>query len=76
MSFVDEPSNQRVNQERARQVLATGADVVAVGCPFCMTMLEDGVNAVRSADPSSRPTQVLDVAELLWNSVRDEPTTV
>ena len=76
MSFVDEPANQRVNQERARQVLETGADVVAVGCPFCMTMLEDGVNAVRSSDPSTRPTKVLDVAELLWDSVRDEPTTV
>ena len=76
MSFVDEPSNQRVNQERARQVLETGADVVAVGCPFCMTMLEDGVNAVRSSDPSTRPTKVLDVAELLWDSVRDQPTTV
>ena len=76
MSFVDEPANQRVNQERARQVLETGADVVAVGCPFCMTMLEDGVNAVRSSDPSTRPTKVLDVAELLWDSVRDKPTTV
>lgn len=76
MSFVDEPANQRVNQERARQVLETGADVVAVACPFCMTMLEDGVNAVRSSDPSTRPTKVLDVAELLWDSVRDEPTTV
>ena len=76
MSFVDEPANQRVNQERARQVLETGADVVAVGCPFCMTMLEDGVNAVRSSDPSSRPTKVLDVAELLWDSVRDESAKV
>ncbi len=75
MSFVDEQANQRVNQERARQVLETGADVVAVGCPFCMTMLEDGVNAVRSADTKSRPTKVMDVAELLWDSVRDEPTT-
>ena len=76
MSFVDEPANQRVNQERARQVLETGADVVAVACPFCMTMLEDGVNAVRSSDPSTRPTKVLDVAELLWDSVRDESTIV
>ena len=45
MSFIDEPPDQRVNQERARQVLETDADVVAVGCPFCMTMLEDGINA-------------------------------
>jgi Fe-S oxidoreductase len=65
MSFVDEPPNQRVNQERARQVLATGADVVAVGCPFCMTMLEDGINATKG----DREVRVMDVAELLWQSV-------
>lgn len=69
MSFIDEPPNQRVNQERARQVLETGADVVAVGCPFCMTMLEDGINA-RKGD---RDVRVLDVAELLWESVQHTP---
>jgi Fe-S oxidoreductase len=68
MSFVDEPPNQRVNQERARQALETGADVVAVGCPFCMTMLEDGINA-RKGD---RDVRVMDVSELLWESVRPE----
>jgi Fe-S oxidoreductase len=65
MSFVEEPKDKRVNQERARQALETGADVVAVGCPFCMTMMEDGVNA-RKGD---RDVQVMDVAELLWRSV-------
>ncbi len=65
MSFIDEPPNQRVNQERARQALETGADVVAVGCPFCMTMLEDGINA-RKGD---RQTRVMDIAELLWEAV-------
>jgi len=65
MSFIEEPKDKRVNQERARQALETGADVVAVGCPFCMTMLEDGVNA-RKGD---RDVQVMDVAELLWQSV-------
>jgi len=65
MSFIDEPPDQRVNQERARQVLETEADVVAVGCPFCMTMLEDGINA-RKGD---REVQVMDVAELLWQAV-------
>jgi Fe-S oxidoreductase len=65
MSFVEEPKDKRVNQERARQALETGADVVAVGCPFCMTMLEDGVNAKRG----KRDVKVMDVAELLWQSV-------
>ena len=65
MSFVEEPKDKRVNQERARQALETGADVVAVGCPFCMTMLEDGVNARKGG----RDVRVMDVAELLWQSV-------
>ncbi|REK08234.1 MAG: 4Fe-4S dicluster domain-containing protein [Planctomycetota bacterium] len=67
MSFVDEPPNQRVNQERARQALATGADVVAVGCPFCTTMLEDGINATKG----EREVEVMDVAELLWQAVEE-----
>ncbi|HVU89589.1 MAG TPA: heterodisulfide reductase-related iron-sulfur binding cluster [Pirellulales bacterium] len=65
MSFIDEPADKRVNQERARQVLETDADIVAVGCPFCTTMLEDGINAKRG----DREIQVLDVAELLWQAV-------
>lgn len=61
MSFVEEPPDKRVNQERAREILETGADTVAVGCPFCMTMLEDGINA-RKGD---RDVKVMDVSELL-----------
>jgi Fe-S oxidoreductase len=71
MSFVDEPPNQRVNQERARQALETEADFVAVGCPFCMTMLEDGINARKG----NRDTKVVDVAELLWEAVETSPTS-
>jgi Fe-S oxidoreductase len=66
MSFVDEPRGARVNQERAREALGTGAEVVAAACPFCMTMLEDGIHAQRG----DRQVRVLDVAELLWESVR------
>ena len=64
MSFVDEPPNKRVNQERAREALQTGAEVVAVGCPFCMTMMEDGINALKG----ERDVRVMDVSELLWES--------
>ncbi|HWQ36919.1 MAG TPA: heterodisulfide reductase-related iron-sulfur binding cluster [Blastocatellia bacterium] len=66
MSFVDEPPDKRVNQERARQALETDADVVAVGCPFCMTMLEDSIKARKG----ERDVKVMDVAELLWQSVQ------
>jgi len=66
MSFVEEPSDKRVNQERAREILETGADTVAVGCPFCMTMLEDGINARKG----SRDVRVMDVSELLWEAAQ------
>ena len=66
MSFVEEPKDKRVNQERARQALETGADVVAVGCPFCMTMMEDGINARRG----ERDVKVMDIAELMLESVQ------
>ena len=65
MCYVDELPDQRVNQERADQALATGAGVVAVGCPFCTTMLEDGI-AARKGD---REVEVKDIAEVLWDSI-------
>ncbi|MBK7597550.1 MAG: 4Fe-4S dicluster domain-containing protein [Acidobacteria bacterium] len=68
MSFVDEPKDKRVNQERARQVLETDAEILAVGCPFCMTMMEDGINAKRG----DRELKVMDVSELLWQSVSNQ----
>jgi Fe-S oxidoreductase len=70
MSFIDEPPDKRVNQERAREALATGADVLAVGCPFCMTMMEDGINATKG----NREMRVMDVAELLLEATAELST--
>ena len=61
MSFVDEPSDKRVNRERAEEILATDADTLAVGCPFCTTMMEDGINAAKG----DRGLEVKELAELL-----------
>ena len=61
MSFIDEPSDKRVNHERAREILATDADTVAVGCPFCTTMMEDGINSTKG----ERNLEVKELAELL-----------
>ncbi len=69
MSFVDEQPDKRVNQERAREILETNADTVAVGCPFCMTMMEDGINALRKGE---RDVRVMDVSELLWETSKHE----
>jgi Fe-S oxidoreductase/nitrate reductase gamma subunit len=65
MAFSEERPEQRVNRERARQALETGADIVAVACPFCMTMLEDGIKA----ESSERSVAVRDIAELLRDAV-------
>lgn len=56
-----EKGNKEVNIERTEDVLETKAGVVASACPFCMTMLRDGVkHAEKEAD-----IQVLDIAELI-----------
>ncbi len=65
MSFAEEAPHQRVNRERARQALATGAGLVAVACPFCLAMLEDGVKACEGG----ASVTVKDIGELLWESV-------
>jgi len=57
--WMEENPKQRVSTVRAKEALATGAKTVAVGCPFCLTMITDGVAA---QDGSAR---VLDVAEIL-----------
>ena len=64
--FLEETIGKRVNVERTEQALATGARTVAVGCPFCMTMMTDGTKAL---DAEAR-LQVKDVAELVAERLR------
>nr|BCX01099.1 MAG: hypothetical protein KatS3mg041_1145 [Bacteroidota bacterium] len=59
MWMEEQPGHKRVNIERSEEALATKAEVIATACPFCMTMLRDGVTAHGASVP------VLDVAELL-----------
>jgi len=54
----DEP-DKRIGRERVKELLATGADTVAVACPFCLIMVKDGV---ADEDPN---VEVRDVAEIL-----------
>ncbi|MBU6400339.1 MAG: respiratory nitrate reductase subunit gamma, partial [Verrucomicrobia bacterium] len=57
--WMEEDPQQRVSTLRAQEALATGANTIAVGCPFCLTMMTDGVAAHTSE------ARVLDVAEIL-----------
>lgn len=61
----EEKGNIRVNQERTREALDTGASIVATSCPFCNTMITDGVkNSAKEQD-----TTVQDIAELVFKSL-------
>lgn len=56
-----EKGNKEINIERTEEALATGAATIAVACPFCMTMMSDGVKSKeREAD-----VRVKDLAELI-----------
>ena len=55
--FMEEKTGKRINMERTEELLATGADSIAVACPFCMTMLLDGLKAKGSEVP------IVDIAE-------------
>jgi heterodisulfide reductase subunit D len=56
-----EPGNKDVNIERTAEALSLNPNVIAVGCPFCMTMMTDGVKHFNKESE----VKVLDVAELI-----------
>jgi Fe-S oxidoreductase len=59
-----EPGNKEINVERTEDALETKPDIIAAGCPFCNTMLTDGVkNKEREGD-----VKVMDIAELIANA--------
>ena len=61
----EEPGTTRINVERSDEALSTGAKVIASACPFCNTMLTDGVKNREKEDE----VQVLDIAELVAASM-------
>lgn len=63
----EEKGTDRVNAERSREAIGTGATVIAAACPFCNTMMTDGVKLAEKEDQ----VQVLDIAELVAASLED-----
>ena len=57
--FMEETIGKRINRERADQVVASGAATVVAACPFCATMLNDGIMETEATIP------VKDIAEIL-----------
>ncbi|HEX7718007.1 MAG TPA: heterodisulfide reductase-related iron-sulfur binding cluster, partial [Marmoricola sp.] len=70
--WMEETIGERVNVNRTREAVATGADQIAVGCPFCRVMLSDGLVEEQSAGRAREEVEVLDVAQLLLASVKGE----
>lgn len=62
----EEKGIKRVNTERAEEALGTGASIVAAACPFCNTMLTDGVKGAEKEDN----VKVMDIAELVALSMK------
>ena len=61
--FMEEKRGRPINEERVREAAGTGADTLAVGCPFCTVMLDDGVRE------TGAKLQVIDLATLLSEAV-------
>jgi len=61
----EEAGTTRVNFERANQAMETGASIVAVNCPFCTTMLTDGIKNKEKEDSVA----VMDIAEMVAASL-------
>lgn len=59
--FMEETEGTRVNIDRTKEALVTGADTVASACPFCMTMLTDGIKEFQK----SEEVEVRDIAEIV-----------
>jgi Fe-S oxidoreductase len=62
--WMEEREGKRINLERTEELLATGADTLAVACPFCMTMISDGAAKLESEVP------VLDISEVVAARLR------
>ncbi len=59
--FLEDEEGGRVNEERTKEALDTGADTIASACPFCMTMMTDGVKHFEK----SEEVAVKDIAEIV-----------
>ncbi|MGH8824417.1 MAG: (Fe-S)-binding protein [Jiangellaceae bacterium] len=67
--WMEERIGKRINTDRTEEALATGAEAIAIGCPFCQIMLADGLTAAQAAG-QGEGVEVLDVAQLLLAGIR------
>ncbi|MDX2937366.1 (Fe-S)-binding protein [Streptomyces ipomoeae] len=77
--WMEERIGKRINNERVDEALSLNPDIVSTACPFCLVMLTDSVNGKKNEGKAKESIQVVDVAQLLLESVKtpvpdeDEP---
>ena len=73
--WMEEKIGKRINVERTEEALGLDPDLISTACPFCMVMLSDAVTAKKADGQAREDVQVLDVAQILQQSLaRPVPT--
>lgn len=68
--WMEERIGKRINTERVDEALSLNPDIVSTACPFCLVMLTDSVNGKKNEGKAQESLQVVDVAQLLLDSVK------
>ncbi|MEU4796220.1 (Fe-S)-binding protein [Streptomyces sp. NPDC023327] len=68
--WMEERIGKRINTERVDEALSLNPDIVSTACPFCLVMLTDSVNGKKNDGKAKESLQVVDVAQLLLDSVK------
>ncbi|WBB64322.1 (Fe-S)-binding protein [Streptomyces sp. WMMC500] len=68
--WMEERIGKRINDERVDEALSLNPDILSTACPFCLVMLTDSVNGKKNAGTAKESLAVVDVAQLLLDSVR------
>ena len=71
--WMEESIGSRINVNRTVEAVATGADKIATGCPFCRVMLSDGLTLKQSEGEAREEVEVVDVAQMLLAAVKRAP---
>ncbi|QID37304.1 4Fe-4S dicluster domain-containing protein [Streptomyces albus] len=71
--WMEERIGKRINNERVDEALSLDPDIVSTACPFCLVMLTDSVNGKKNDGKAKESLQVVDVAQLLLDSVKTPP---
>jgi Fe-S oxidoreductase len=67
--WLEERTGTRINENRVDEALALGPDAITTGCPYCMVMLGDAVNAKKASGAAKESLEVIDVSQLLVRAV-------